>query len=86
MEADDCSAAGADDDCDGVPDAVAQLLRFGHGELAVAEPKKLRHRVWHAAATIARTGRQTIVRFQQSWPWTTDIVIAFQRLRVALPG
>jgi Transposase DDE domain group 1 len=65
--------------------AWAQALCFD-GELAVAEPKKLRHRVWHAAAVIARTGRQTIVRFQQSWPWTTDIVIAFQRLRVALPG
>lgn len=65
--------------------AWAQTLCFD-GELAVAEPKKLRHRVWHAAAVIAHTGRQTIVRFQQSWPWTTDIVIAFQRLRVALPG
>jgi hypothetical protein len=65
--------------------AWAQALCF-HGELAVAEPKKLRHRVWHAAATIARTGRQTIVCFQQSWPWTPDIVVAFQRLRVALPG
>jgi Transposase DDE domain group 1 len=65
--------------------AWAQQLCFD-GELAVAEPKKLRHRVWHAAADIAHTGRQTIVRFQQSWPWTTDIVIAFQRLRIALPG
>ena len=65
--------------------AWSQQLCFD-GELAVAEPKKLRHRVWHAAATIARTGRQTIVRFQQSWPWTTDIVIAFRRLRIALPG
>ena len=63
--------------------AWAQQLCFD-GELAVAEPKKLRHRVWHAAAIIARTGRQTIVRFQRSWPSTTDIVIAFQRLRVAL--
>ena len=65
--------------------AWAQTLCFD-GELAVAEPKKLRHRVWHAAALIAHTGRQTIVRFQQSWPWTTHIVIAFQRLRIALPG
>lgn len=65
--------------------AWSQQLCFD-GELAVAEPKKLRHRVWHAAATIAHSGRQTIVRFQQSWPWTTDIVIAFQRLRIALPG
>jgi hypothetical protein len=64
--------------------AWSQQLCFD-GQLAVAEPKKLRHRVWHAAATIARTGRQTIVRFQQSWPWTTDIIIAFRRLRVALP-
>jgi Transposase DDE domain group 1 len=64
--------------------AWAQALCFD-GELAVAEPKKLRHRVWHAAAVIAHTGRQTIVRFQRSWPWTTDIVIAFHRLRVALP-
>jgi Transposase DDE domain group 1 len=65
--------------------AWAQQLCFD-GELAVAEPKKLRHRVWHTAAVIAHSGRQTIVRFQRSWPWTTDIVIAFQRLRVALPG
>ena len=41
--------------------------------------EKLRRHVWHAAAVIARTGRQTIVRFQRSWPWTTDIVIAVQR-------
>jgi hypothetical protein len=65
--------------------AWAQALCFD-GDLAVAEPKKLRHRVFHAAAAIAHTGRQTIVRFQQSWPWTTHIVIAFQRLRVALPS
>ena len=65
--------------------AWAQALCL-HGDLAVAEPKKLRHRVFHAAATIAHTGRRTIVRFQQSWPWTTDIVIAFQRLRLALPS
>jgi hypothetical protein len=65
--------------------AWSQQLCFD-GELAVAEPKKLRHRIWHAAAVIAHSGRQTIVRFQQSWPWTTDIVIAFHRLRVALPG
>jgi hypothetical protein len=65
--------------------AWAQALCFD-GALAVAEPKKLRHRVWHAAAVVAHTARQTIVRFQRTWPWTTDIVIAFRRLRVALPG
>jgi Transposase DDE domain group 1 len=54
------------------------------GALAVAEPKRLRHRVLHAAATIAHTGRQTIIRFQQTWPWAIDIVVAFKRLRIAL--
>lgn len=65
--------------------AWTQALCFD-GALRVAEPKRLRHRVFHAAAVIARTGRQTIVRFQHTWPWTTDIVTAFGRLRVALPG
>jgi hypothetical protein len=65
--------------------AWSQRICFD-GALAVAEPKRLRHRVFHAAATIAHTGRQTIVRFQQTWPWTTDITLAFRRLRIALPG
>lgn len=54
--------------------------------LAVAEPKRLRHRVLHAAPTIARTGGQVVVRFQRTWPWTADIVAAFRRLRIAVPG
>lgn len=65
--------------------AWAQALGFD-GALAIAEPKRLRHRVLHAAATIAHTGGQTIVRFQRGWPWVDDIVTAFARLRVALPG
>lgn len=65
--------------------AWAQLLGLD-GALAVAEPKRLRHRVFHAAAAIARTGGQVVVRFQRTWPWVTDIVTAFKRLRIALPG
>ena len=65
--------------------AWAQALCFD-GALATAEPKTLRYRVLHAAATVAHTGRQTIVRFQRGWPWTGDIVTAFGRLRIALPG
>ena len=65
--------------------AWSQRLCF-QGALAVAEPKRLRHRVFHAAATIAHSGRQTVVRFQRTWPWVDDIVIAFKQLRVALPG
>ena len=65
--------------------AWAQALCLD-GALAVAEPKALRHRILHTAAVIAHTGRQVIVRFQRSWPFTTDIVTAFGRLRIALPG
>src|SRR5262249_37506792 len=65
--------------------AWSQQLCF-HGALAVAEPKRLRHRVLHAAATIAHTNRQTVVRFQHTWPWADAIVIAFKRLRTALPA
>lgn len=65
--------------------AWAQALCFD-GALAIAEPKRLRHRVLHAAAAIAHTGGQVIVRFQRTWPWVNDIVTAFARLRVALPG
>jgi hypothetical protein len=65
--------------------AWMQALCFD-GALRVAEPKRLRHRVFHAAATTAHTSRQTIVRFQRTWPWVDDIVTAFTRLRVAFPG
>jgi hypothetical protein len=64
--------------------AWMQALCFD-GALRVAEPKRLRHRVLHAAAAIAHTGGQTIVRFQRTWPWVSDIVTAFTRLRVAFP-
>jgi hypothetical protein len=54
------------------------------GELAIAEPKKLRYRLLHVCARIVRTGRRTWVRIAENWPWTTDLVAAFTRL-AALP-
>ena len=54
------------------------------GELATAEPKKLRYRLLHVAARITRTGRRTRLRIAESWPWATDLVRAFARL-AALP-
>jgi hypothetical protein len=65
--------------------AWAQALCFD-GQLKIAEPKRLRHRVFHAAATVAHSGGQVIVRFQRTWPWVDDIVTAFTRLRVAFPS
>ena len=65
--------------------AWTQALCFD-GALKIAEPKRLRHRVFHAAAAFAHSGGQVIVRFQRTWPWVDDIVTAFTRPRVALPS
>jgi hypothetical protein len=54
------------------------------GELAVAEPKTLRYRLWHVAARIVRHARRRILRLQRTWPWAVDLAWAFARLR-ALP-
>ena len=55
-----------------------------HGELAKAEPKKLRYRLLHVAARLTRSARQTRLRIAQHWPWATELVTAFDRL-AALP-
>jgi hypothetical protein len=55
------------------------------GELAKAEPKRLRHRLLHTAARVVRHGRRTCLRVQADWPWATALVAAFQRLR-AIPA
>jgi hypothetical protein len=54
------------------------------GELARAEPKTLRYRLWHAAARLVRHARRHILRFDHDWPWATALVAAFRRLPV--PG
>jgi hypothetical protein len=54
------------------------------GDLAVAEPKTLRYRLWHVAARIVRHARRRILRLQRSWPWAVTLARAFARLR-ALP-
>jgi Transposase DDE domain group 1 len=54
------------------------------GDLAVAEPKTLRYRLWHVAARIVRHARRRILRLQRSWPWANALARAFTRLR-ALP-
>jgi hypothetical protein len=54
------------------------------GELAKAEPKRLRYQILHTAARIARTARRTYLRLASTWPWTAHLARAFQRL-AALP-
>jgi Transposase DDE domain group 1 len=50
------------------------------GELATAEPKRLRYCLFHTAARIARTSRRTTCRLAANWPWTPDLVAAFDRV------
>jgi hypothetical protein len=54
------------------------------GELATAEPKKLRYRLLHAAARLTRGGRRLHLRIAATWPWRHDLTTAFTRL-AALP-
>lgn len=44
------------------------------------EPKRLRLRLFSAAARLARHARQTRLRFAAHWPWTTLITTALTRL------
>ena len=55
------------------------------GELAKAEPKRLRYRLLHAAGRLAFSGRRARLRLQRTWPWAADLAAAFQRLK-ALPA
>jgi hypothetical protein len=54
------------------------------GDLAAAEPKTLRYRLWHVAARSVRHARRVILRRQHSWPGALELARAFARLR-ALP-
>jgi Transposase DDE domain group 1 len=63
--------------------AWAQTLLLD-GELASAEPKKLRYRLLHAAARLTRGGRRLYLRIAASWPWRRELATAFTRL-AALP-
>jgi hypothetical protein len=51
------------------------------GELAKAEPKRLRHRLLHVAGRLVRHGRRTRLRLQADWPWARALATAFVRLR-----
>lgn len=54
------------------------------GELALAEPKKLRYRLLHVAARITRSARRTRLHIAEHWPWAKALATAYERL-AALP-
>jgi len=49
------------------------------GDLARAEPKRLRYTLLHTAGIIACTGRKTRLRLAAGWPWADQLVDAFDR-------
>jgi hypothetical protein len=50
------------------------------GELAKAEPKRLRYRLMHVAARLAFSGRRGKLHLQDTWPWAGELVAAFAKL------
>jgi hypothetical protein len=50
------------------------------GELANAEPKRLRYCVFHVAGRLVHTGRRSFVRLDATWPWVKALARAFERL------
>jgi Transposase DDE domain group 1 len=55
------------------------------GELAKAEPKRLRYRLFHVAGRLAFSGRRAKLHLQNAWPWASDLLDAFQRLKTLAP-
>ena len=56
------------------------------GDLAAAEPKKIRYRLLHTAARITRGQRKIYLRLAKNWPWALALAEAFRRLRtIPLP-
>jgi hypothetical protein len=50
------------------------------GDLATAEPKRLRYCLLHTAGHIITTARRRICRLANDWPWTNDLITAFTRV------
>jgi hypothetical protein len=55
------------------------------GELATAEPKRLRYRLLHVAGRLAFHARTATLHLPAAWPWADQLAAAFTRL-AALPA
>ena len=51
------------------------------GELAQAEPKRLRYALLHVAGRLTTSSRRTTLRLQHEWPWAQALADAFATLR-----
>jgi hypothetical protein len=67
-------------------DLIAWLqLHALDGDLATAEPKRLRYRILHTAARLTRGQRRRWLRIPSRWPWADQITAAFTRI-AAIPA
>jgi DDE family transposase len=67
-------------------DLLAWLRRLVlDGELQLARPKRLRHRLLHVAGRLTRSARRRTLQLPRPWPWAGELIAAFARLR-ALPA
>jgi hypothetical protein len=55
-------------------------------ELALAKPKRLRHRLLHVAGRVTRSGRRRTLRLPSAWPWREQLLAAFARVAALAPG
>ena len=60
-----------------------QLLCLS-GSLALAEPKALRWKLWHAPARLVRRGRRNVVRILDGWPSESEILAAYRRVALII--
>lgn len=51
------------------------------GDMATAEPKRLRYALLHTAGRLTTTSRRTTLRLQSEWPWAAALADAFIKLR-----
>ena len=65
--------------------AWMQMLAL-HGQARRWEPRRLRQRLFSAAARIVRGGRRLRLRIAATWPWATQITAAITRLQALAPG
>ena len=55
------------------------------GDLAIAEPKRLRTRLLHTAGRLLAHARRLTLHLPATWPWASALASAFTRLRRLLP-
>jgi hypothetical protein len=67
-------------------DLIAWLQLIGlNGDLAKAEPKRLRYRNLHTAARLVHGQRRRLLSSPATWPWATQITAAFHQI-TAVPA